>query len=119
MKTNLSLLFLLLVAGSYKLGAQTQEDKYPETAIIRLIETNPGIVGAESKMIVINPENHMEMKPLNNLKFSRGEDEGVAENAQKLRTEIQLWHNKGFQVKTMSSVATGYNILTTVILQKN
>jgi len=123
MKTQLKLCVITTLFLHYLGNAQTTDNtKYPETMIIKVLESGSfGITNnLESKMIIIDSDNHTSLKPLKRVNYNTDSNEGLEENAQKLRLELQMWNNKGFEVKSMTAIAPRENVtITTIILQKS
>jgi hypothetical protein len=123
MKTKQMLAAIALLFMTYCGKSQTQDTlKYAETVLIRLIESGSfGLTNnVDSKMIIVDNNNQTTIKPLKRVNYSFDSNEGIEENTQKLRQELQIWGNKGFHVKSMSSVAPrDFFTLTTIVLQKN
>jgi hypothetical protein len=109
---------------SYTVKGQTKDTivMYPETVVIKVIESNSfGITNnIDSKMIIVDDNNKTIIKDLKRINFNKDLNDGLEDNTEKLRLELQVWNNKGFVVKSASSVAPrDYIIITTIILQKN
>jgi len=97
-----------------------QEDKYPQTVLIRMIEFHEGLMIDKSKIVVVQPDNSIETIDLDKSKLIKGEGDGFASNSNKLKVQIQKWHNLGFSVKSSSASSPNTHItLTTIFLQKN
>ena len=121
MKT--SLIILAFIFSSYFLKSQTvaTEEKYPQSIIIKTIEvfSHPmSPFDIISKMIVIDADNQIEEKTLDDV-GPKSKNENIKNNAAKLKYELQKWHNLGYIVKTSNCVVPGEYVLTTYILQKN
>lgn len=121
MKNALKLTLLLFVLTFTNANAQTDSsDKYPQTVTIKVIEGNSfGLFNVKSRMVVTDPENNIETKKLKRLNYLINGNKGLEFNAKAIRLELQVWQNKGFQVKSTTSVSPrNYLAITTIILQK-
>ncbi|PBQ32417.1 hypothetical protein CNR22_11765 [Sphingobacteriaceae bacterium] len=101
---------------------KSQEEKYPETVLIKLVETTYGgaAAQAESKIIIVKPDNGIETKALEKASYLKDADITLSDNLVKIRTELQLWQNQGFHIQSMSSASPmTYLIITTIVLTKN
>jgi hypothetical protein len=110
--------FLLAISG-YK----AQEEKYPETVIIKTFESlsNTGADETDTKIITITPGGEVETKPLLLVNFVRPDYlTNYTSNQLKIKTEIQRWRNQGFNVKVYNTIfITSGLMLSTYILEKN
>jgi hypothetical protein len=120
MKTTTKIIILFVLIFCFNKGLFGQEDKYPETVIIKLVEYHDGTLGDNSKLIIVKPDNTVETKELDKARI-KGEGEGITTNLLKLRQELQKWHNNGFVVKSSTSTSplNGAVSMTIVFLQKN
>jgi hypothetical protein len=125
MKPNVTFTFILFLALCFKARAQTDTVsvyKSPETIVIKIVESNSfGLMNnVDSKMIIVGTDNHTEIKDLKRVNFSFNGNDGIEFNTVAIKQELQKWHNSGFQVKSMSSVAAKEAVVvTTIILQKD
>lgn len=129
MKTNLKnltfFLFIIFTLGELKSQeTSSSQDKYPETVLIRLYEPMYYVIpgSSASKLVTILPDNSVETKELVSVNIKKEFDPPIEPNLVKIRIELQAWHNKGFEVKSMSSTSAGENgllMITTIILTKN
>lgn len=119
MKTYLKIITTLLMLSCLKMEAQAQDTaKYPQTVVIRTLESVGIGKGIDSKMVIVNPNNEIQtinLEHLNTLDIL----EGVEHNTKTLHLELQKWHNQGFEVKSSTVLTLSQLIITTVILQKN
>ncbi len=114
--------FLFLFHLNINAQSSTTEEKYPETIVIKLIETfSSGMISpVGSRMVTISPDNSVESKALERADIIHGGKEEVEQNLVKLRIELQKWHNLGFQVKSMAMASPNdFITITTIILTKN
>lgn len=122
MKKSILILSLLFL---YTLNVRAQEttldEKYPETVVIKLIETfSSGMISpVGSRMVTVTPDNSVETKALERADIIHGGKEEVEQNLVKLKIELQRWHNQGFQVKSTAMASPGdFITITTIILSK-
>ena len=116
------LLFVCMYSMETKAQESTTEEKYPETVVIKLIETfSSGMISpVGSRMVTISPDNSVESKALERADIIHGGKEEVEQNLVKLRIELQKWHNLGFQVKSTAMASpSDFVTITTIILTKN
>ena len=102
--------------------AQDQEEKNPETVLIKLIETTyeGASIKAESKIIIIKPDNSIETKLLERSSYLKDSEITLNSNLMRTRVELQIWQNQGFELKGMSSASPmDYLMITTFVLMKN
>ncbi len=122
MKNALKLTLLLFVLTFTTIKAQSDSsDKYPQTVTIKIIEGNGfGILNVRSRMFITDPDNNVEVKRLKRLNYLINGNNGLEFNAKAIRLELQVWHNKGFEVKSTTSLVPRFYVsVTTIILQKN
>lgn len=124
MKINLSIAFLLFVLTTNICKSQTtqvQEEKYPETVVVRLLEPlyKTNVFTASAKIITVTPDNTIETKSLQEVNLIKGEyTEEISQNLVKLRVELQKWQNAGFVIRSSSSSGEAV-MVTTITLTKN
>lgn len=114
--------FVLCCALQIKAQQANTEEKYPETVVIKLIETySSGMISpVGSRMVTVSPDNSVESKALDRADIIHGGKEEVEQNLVKLRIELQKWHNQGFEVKSTAMASPGdFITVTTIILSKN
>jgi len=112
----------LIITLFFIAEVKSQDDKYPETVLIKLVETTYSGVAAqaESKIIIVKPDNSIETKALEKASYLKDADLTLNDNLVKIRTELQLWQNQAFHIQSMSSASPmTYLIITTIVLTKN
>lgn len=112
----------LLFTNVIKSQEEVTQEKYPETVVIKLIETfSSGMISpVGSRMVTVTPDNSVETKALERADIIHGGKEEVEQNLVKLKIELQRWHNQGFQVKSTAMASPGdFITITTIILSKN
>ncbi|WP_317898861.1 hypothetical protein [Aurantibacillus circumpalustris] len=122
MKNKFLFLTFGLIFITLNLNAQDQEEKYPETVLIKLVETvyEGASIKAESKLIIVKPDNSIETKMLERTSYLRGAELILNDNLIKTRIELQLWQNQGFELKGMSTTSPmDYLMITTFVMTKN
>ena len=121
MRNLFFIVFLFLLSNSIMSQSIESDDKYPQTVVIKMIEIGSGApANAESQLIVVNPENQIEKKALNDFNYSNSNNKAIESNALQLKIEIQKWHNLGYTVRSSNTSApTFYCIISTYVLQKN
>ena len=114
---------LLLTFPAFSSILQAQEEKYPETVMIRVFENfERGIRTADNKIITITPDNRLETKILKQVDLLLDDpDAELIENQIQIKIEIQRWRNAGFHVvSTSTSITQVLNLhITTIILEKD
>ncbi len=114
---------LLLTFPAFSSILQAQEDKYPETVLIRVFESlSSGIRTEEHRIITITPDNRTEIKALKQVHIlTENYDAELIENQIQIRIELQRWRNTGFHVVTTNTIYTEplNLIITTIILEKD
>ena len=116
-------LFLILCFTFVAEIFYAQDQKYPETVIIKIFESlvNTGADDTDTKIVTITPDNGIETKRLLLVQFNRLDYiQNFTSNQLKIKTEIQIWRNTGFSVKTSNIImVTAGLVLTTYMLEKN
>lgn len=113
---------LVLFLFTLNVNAQDQEEKNPETVLIKLIETTyeGASIKAESKLVIVKPDNTIETKILERSSYLKDSEVSLNANLMRTRVELQIWQNQGFQLKAMSSASPmDYLMITTFVMTKN
>lgn len=112
----------LFFSNLIKAQEEAQQEKYPETVVIKLIETySSGMISpVGSRMVTVTPDNTVETKALERADIIHGGKEEVEQNLVKLKIELQRWRNQGFEVKSTAMASPNdFITITTIILSKN
>jgi hypothetical protein len=114
---------LLLTFPAFSSILQAQEEKYPETVMIRVFESfGTSIRTTDNRIFTITPDNRSETKILKRVNLLLEEpDAELIENQIQIKIEIQRWRNAGFHVvSTSTSITELLNLhITTIILEKD